>query len=367
LQGALGYSNRQWKEWLTFLHLYLAMEEWFHESRPKNEVRQSREAIGVVIEMMQRHFPRTNGHGYNLPKMHGLTKMQEYFCLFGCPMNFYGGPGEASHKLFVKAPGLKTQRRVSEFAAQVAEQYYNTMAVNAASKYIDIRLTSEKMRDENNEVVNMTINASTRVSGQYRVFVYPDGNIEVKCKNEEVVDRGLDERLLHKLQAISFDDVGDDESNTPTIFRGYTWASVVTPDGEIINYNAHPFLLGKPWYDWSYVYYEVEGADGTSYPQFYPSKILGFVEMDKELNAVILCSVESVPWSEIEENFVVRFSLCADEGEEQIVPLSALSHPICVVPDYGAETDKNAYLMVLPKGQWAGYFSRFIAKQLLNN
>ena len=29
-------------------------------------------------------------------------------CLFGSAINFYGGPGEASHKSFVKAPGKKT-------------------------------------------------------------------------------------------------------------------------------------------------------------------------------------------------------------------------------------------------------------------
>jgi hypothetical protein len=98
------------------MKLYLSMEEWFHDSRPKEEVHKSRVAIGIVIEMMQELFPRTDGHGYNLPKMHGMTKMQEYVCLFGSQMNCYGGPGEASHKCFVKAPGLETQRRVSEFA-----------------------------------------------------------------------------------------------------------------------------------------------------------------------------------------------------------------------------------------------------------
>ena len=138
---------------------------------------------------------------------------------------------------------------------------------------------------------------------------------------------------------------------THQLVTGDTRASVMAPDGEIINYNAHPFLLGTPWYDWSYVYYEVEGADGTSNPLFYPSKILGFVEMDNKLNAVVLCSVESIPWSEVEENFVVRFRLCADEGDKQIVPLLALSHPLCVIPDYGAKKDENAYLMVFPKGQ----------------
>ena len=41
----------------------------------------SRTAIGIVIEMMQTHFLRTDGHGYNLPKMHGMAKMQEYVFL----------------------------------------------------------------------------------------------------------------------------------------------------------------------------------------------------------------------------------------------------------------------------------------------
>ena len=85
---------------------------------------------------------------------------------------------------------------------------------------------------------------------------------------------------------------------------------------------------------------------------------------NNELKAVVLCSVESVPWSELENNFVVRFTLCEDEGEEQLVPLSALSHPLCIVPDYGANKDASQYLMVLPKGQWSGYFSRFVQKHI---
>jgi hypothetical protein len=42
-------------------------------------------------------------------KMHGITKMQEYIKIFGSGMNFYGGPGEAAHKTFVKSAGQKTQ------------------------------------------------------------------------------------------------------------------------------------------------------------------------------------------------------------------------------------------------------------------
>ena len=49
-----------------------------------------------------------------------MTKFQFYMKRYGSAINFYGGTGESTHKHFVKAPGQKTQRRVSEFASQVA-------------------------------------------------------------------------------------------------------------------------------------------------------------------------------------------------------------------------------------------------------
>ncbi len=69
----------------------------------------------------------TNTNGYNLPKMHEITKMQEYMKLFGSGINFYDGPGETAHKQFIKIPGQRTQHRVSEFAQQTALQYYNML------------------------------------------------------------------------------------------------------------------------------------------------------------------------------------------------------------------------------------------------
>ena len=123
LRHELGLTPGMWKQWLIFLQMYLGMEEWFHNSRPKKEVRNARNAIGAVIQSLQYFFPRKrDSQGYNIPKMHGLTKVQYYMCLYGSAINFYGGPGEASHKSFVKAPGARTQRRVGEFATQTAER-----------------------------------------------------------------------------------------------------------------------------------------------------------------------------------------------------------------------------------------------------
>jgi hypothetical protein len=87
------------------------MEEWFHDSNPKEEVDQSRSLIRKVLRLLQELFPRDGiGNGYNLPKMHGMTEFQFYMKRYGSAMNFYGGTGESAHKLFVKAPGQKTQR-----------------------------------------------------------------------------------------------------------------------------------------------------------------------------------------------------------------------------------------------------------------
>ena len=52
-----------------------------------------------------------------------MTKFVEYMMLYGSAMNFYGGPGEANHKIFVKAAGQKTQQRLCEFAQQTVRQY----------------------------------------------------------------------------------------------------------------------------------------------------------------------------------------------------------------------------------------------------
>jgi hypothetical protein len=70
--------------------------------------------------------------------MHGMTKFQSYIKKYGSAMNFYGGPSESAHKFFMKALGQKTQRRVSEFAIQTANQYYDIMVTRHALRSVDI-------------------------------------------------------------------------------------------------------------------------------------------------------------------------------------------------------------------------------------
>jgi hypothetical protein len=109
------------------------MEEWFRDSNNKVEVINAQPLIEKVLQSLQHLFPRnTNTNGYNLPKMHGITKMKEYTKLFGSGINFYGEPGESAHKQLIKIPGQRTQCRVSEFAQQTALQYYNMLVSSHA-------------------------------------------------------------------------------------------------------------------------------------------------------------------------------------------------------------------------------------------
>ncbi len=86
---------------------------------------------------------------------------------------------------------------------------------------------------------------------------------------------------------------------------------------------------------------------------------MGFIQDGEDVNAIVQCAIDPVPWSKLEEEFIAIFCLCTDVGKEEIGRMSSLIHPICVVPDYGAE-NKNRYMMMLPKGQWSDYFARFV-------
>jgi hypothetical protein len=173
LQKGLGYySNARWKKFLEFLKLYLSMEEWFHDCNRKEKVRQSRIMISKVLKMLQELFPREEGtNGYCIPKMHSMTKVMDYMQRYGSAMNFFGGTGESAHKFFVKAPGLKTQRRVNEFAVQIAKQYYDIMVTQYAVRSIEAQEDWKELLPTNHETTNKSEDVSVNLSGKYSLVI----------------------------------------------------------------------------------------------------------------------------------------------------------------------------------------------------
>ncbi len=154
------------------------MEERFHDSNNKDEVNNSRGEISKVLTSLQKFFPRLEHiNGYRLPKMHGMTKMQSYIKRYGSGMNFYGGPGEAAHKTFVKSAGQKTQRRVGEFSQQTAHQYYNYMLPTHAIQHLAnvsscvIQSGTEYLARQPDKNTDEVDNIQIKVSGKYELEV----------------------------------------------------------------------------------------------------------------------------------------------------------------------------------------------------
>ncbi len=174
LKTALGLSDIQWRKFIHFLRNYLAMEEWFHYSNDKDELNSSRGELSKVLASLQKFFPRSeHTNGYRLPKMHGMTKMQSFIQRFGSGMNFYGGPGKAAHKTFVKSARQKAQRRVGKFAQQTAHQYYNYILPMQAIQHLAyessflIHFGTEDLARQPDEDTDEEDDVHIKLSGKY--------------------------------------------------------------------------------------------------------------------------------------------------------------------------------------------------------
>jgi hypothetical protein len=93
---------------------------------------------------------------------------------------------------------------------------------------------------------------------------------------------------------------------------------------------------------------------GEEIENHYLSKILGFLDIEGKREAVIQCSVKSLVWIFVERNFIVKLKLGMDFNISFVmVPIEALVHPLCVIPDSGG--DRDIYFEVLPKPNWSGF------------
>ena len=196
--------------------------------------------------------------------------MRDYICEFGSAIKFYGGPGKASHKTFVKAPGLKTLCRVKEFTTQTAGQYYSIMSLNTAFKYLAMQAERERVDDI---LLESDINKKKQylVQGKYTVEYLRDSAWRTMSRNKRLESHGLDPTLLKVLERRI--------SGIITFIR-FTHAIVIDDDGDRYSYNAHPYYHDAPWYDWVYVYYEIKDNENSK-AVHYPSRIWVSYRMEK--------------------------------------------------------------------------------------
>ena len=155
----------------------------------------------------------------------------------------YGGTGESPHKQFVKAPGQKTQSRVSEFAGQTALQFYDILVTNHALRSIPTNENSMEAQSYSDQHCTLTDGdeVSVQLRGKYNLRITNDviqlmmngEDIEVdwhsdkkkRKKNNTLycLDKELVKVLLKELREKNITGLGEEFS-----IEGYTRATTTT-------------------------------------------------------------------------------------------------------------------------------------------
>jgi hypothetical protein len=91
--------------------LYLSFECCVNEPHPQSLVCQSLNPLGILINLIKEFFPRDEGWGWSLPKIHAFAKMPHNMLKFGLANNFSGNIGEWALKGIVKDHAKKTLRQ----------------------------------------------------------------------------------------------------------------------------------------------------------------------------------------------------------------------------------------------------------------
>ncbi len=232
--------------------------------------------------------------------------------------------------MFVKTPGQKTQRRTSEFAVQTAMQYSDIMVTKHALRIINCE--ESKLFRRGDQCVAMAQNEvqpgingndlSVRLCGKYMLNV----TVEVMNKMKENRDVHLtwmtdNKKLKEKSNIFCLDKdlvrvlvmkllhIGETEVSNSCHIIGYTGAIITAYDQIKTILYAHPYFLGRRWYDWTYVHFRESSSIGIENNSYYPARILGFLTIDGSTEAAIWCSEKPLRWIDVEQNFFCKITL----------------------------------------------------------
>ncbi len=251
-----------------------------------------------------------------------MTKFQPFMKRYGSAINFYGGPGEAAHKFFVKAPGQKTQCRVSKYAVQTANQCYDIMVTKHEMRSIGMEMDWVVVQRKNididpSDVVTELDDLSVTFRGKYRLEITND-ILESMKANDNVyvtwlcdkknIKRNNDKLCLNKdlvsVLVRKINDNGDTNCVGDITVTGYTRATINMDNSSKIILYAHPCFQGNPHYDLAYVHFQEVSPDGIEVENYFLSHIIGFITLQGITKAVIQCAEKRLLWSDVETIFL---------------------------------------------------------------
>lgn len=351
----------------TCLTVYLAMEVWFHDTNSKEEVANANGVVGEVIELIKEAFPRESGHGWKLPKVHGLTKMVPSIRDFGSAINFFGGTGEHNHLAFVKRTGANTQKQVGSFACQIGRRWYESYLILMSKKLIEARCGDhgyQLVRKRKNST-RFTMNFGGRYILTIHGCYHPDGGIEFTTRDWETKRVTRKEKLPAKVLKTIMNHADQHHQCQPPIkVAAFTSIKKVIDSEQYTFRCTSNFLNRGSWYDWCLLNFNDHYTFGDICGHF-PAQIMGVFTYnlgeDNAEDAHILCRISDTPLNmdELKENFFMPIYIPGGpRSPYSIVSREQIIAPLVVFPDFGG--DVNQYKCALPRRHWGQYFSKKI-------
>ncbi len=346
------------------LKLQLGFEKWVNDTNTIEDVHRATPLLAELITRIKTSFPRQDGNGWLLPKMHSLSKMLHYMSKFGKAKNFSGQVGERVLKSIVKDHSQQTQRRVTVFASQCAQREFESFVHKYAYNDVAHCFGEHFQRTKN------IMQDSTATRGQHQIsFAACDhrgrGEVSVTWKdNKRRVE--IHPLVTHTLRTYALSQGWKDSF----IVHGFTSAYLHCESYQDTNlFYANPFVYGGERYHFCMVNF-FDGNEETQSPC--PARILSFVQFETHgfpkpeplennsnaLYAIVHTATKFITWNELDSLFVLPFCLGDVKSCVYIVNVSAISDPLFVCPNYGK--DGLHYLCCLPYRRWGKYFEKKI-------
>jgi hypothetical protein len=89
--------------------------------------------IGKLVKL----WPRGNGNGWHLPKVHAQFHVPRNIARMGNQMNVHSGPQEANHKVLQKQPSKNAQRRAGVIDIQIAKRLSEFLVIKKAQSIMN--------------------------------------------------------------------------------------------------------------------------------------------------------------------------------------------------------------------------------------
>ena len=384
------------------IKMVLSFEKWINRRTLRSDIDDMTKIQSFIrhklIPNLQKYFPRTDGVGWQFPKVHSLTKFPVYVQLFGSGINFYGGFGESHLKTFMKKLAHFTQRRASKFAPQLGANHYEQSLFAHSSFAIRMQTNMNYVLvDESAQQEFIGVHTITFTKRPTTSLV--EYSINVKWPQVQS-SKPLDDIIRY---AISRYMATNDPSRERFNVTGYTSAKLRNNEDTLESYDSGP---SHSWYkvdtkmnrfDWCMILTHAIGSDEDdelldTWSYACPAQIHGFIRFDtrgvptpcllqkynaKEIRqseivdetmyVIVRSHKNFLSWKEIEKKFVVPVQLGNLDTCTYILPVSRIVNPLYVFEDHGQQngTPNPSFFATLPARYSSFYLDYKLNPQLI--